>query len=328
MILFDNESTSAAFWFAAEEYILKVLRPDEPVLMLWNTDDTIMIGANQIAEAECDTTYARSSEIEVVRRSSGGGAIFTDRGTLQYTVILPCVEGDDPALTVRAWLAEPIIAALGRYGVSASLEGRNDVVIEGKKISGMAQYIREGYVCSHCSLLFSTDLEKLTRSLSVDREKFKTKAIASTRARVANISDHIDEKDLQSFRNALITSATQKVSSRAGFSEAESAAIAEIMREKYLNPEWTYGREPAFTFTNAKRFPGGRIEAFLDVKGGIIKEARISGDFLSLLPVAELEEKLKGVPHRADALTETLKTIDVQACLGSLGAPELLEVLL
>ena len=341
MILFEHDSKCAAYWFAAEEYIMKVLRPVEPVLMLWSTEDTIMVGANQVVRAECDVAYARSNGIKIVRRSSGGGAIFTDSGTLQMTVILPYLgwpqdfapnDDEDPhndaidaGTIARDWLASPIINTLAFYGAKAMIEGRNDITIDGKKISGIAQYIKGGYILSHCSLLFHTDLEKLAKCLTADREKFTTKALASVRARVTNVAGFIEESNMKNFCNTLIeTSGARRVK----FESGAVSAIDTIMREKYLNPDWTFGREPAFTFTNAKRFSGGRVEVFLDVKGGVIKEAHISGDFLSLLPVCELEAKLTGVAHRADALAEMLQTIDVRACLGSLSAAELLEVLL
>ena len=363
MILFENDSNSAAFYFAAEEYIMRYLKPDVATLMLWSTGDTIMIGANQITEAECDLAYAREAGIEVVRRSSGGGSIYTDHGTLQVTVIQPFGADDDCRNIARESITGPIIGALASRKVKASAEGRNDIVIEGRKVSGIAQYVKDGYICSHCSLLFGTDLEKLERSLTVDRSKYETKAIASARARVANITEYIAEKDMQSFIDELTESfnthchcesfnthchceehrneAIQNMDCRAPlrsarndemknqrFSADELAEIETIMNEKYLNPEWTFGREPAFTYTNKKRFHGGLLEVFLDVKGGVIKNARINGDFLSLMPVGGLEEILEDVPHREDALAEALGAVDVKQYLGSLGASELLETLL
>ena len=324
MILFENESKNAAFWFAAEEYIMQVLRPSEPALMIWSTEDTIMIGANQIAEAECDMAYAEAEGIAIVRRPSGGGAIFTDRGTLQVSIILPQEPKGDHATVSRKWLIEPVISTLAAYGVEASHEGRNDIVIDGRKVSGIAQHIKSGYISSHCSLLFNTDLEKLASSLTADREKYITKAIASVRARVANISEFIEEKSPENFRDALINTYQRLQFRRI---EIESDEIASIMYERYLNPEWTFGREPAFTFTNKKRFPGGLLEVFLDVKSGVIQSAKINGDFLSLLPVSELEKKLTGLYYRADAIEEALISVDITAYLGSIGKEELFQVL-
>jgi len=329
MILFNNDSKSAAFFFAAEDYIMCDLRPDETAMMLWSTNNTIMIGANQITEAECDMAYAKAADIEILRRPSGGGTIFTDRGTIQITLIQPFGPDDDPKKIVRKKIVKPVVTALERCGIIASGEGRNDIVIEGKKISGIAQHVKNGYICSHASLLFSNDLDMLVRCLTVDRTKYETKAVASVESRVANITDYISEFEIDNFLDALAEPYGKKegLQSR-GFDEDELTQIKKIMKDKYLNPEWTFGREPAFTFTNKKRFSGGQIEVFLDVKGGTIKDARITGDFLSLMPVADIEAKLTGVQHREDALEEALETIDIRAYMGSIGASELMEVLL
>jgi lipoate-protein ligase A len=381
MILLENDSTDASFYFAAEEYIMQTMKPKEPVLMLWRTGDTVMIGANQIVKAEIDEAYAKEAGVDIVRRPSGGGTIFTDEGTLQYTVILPYDEKSqyneksqydetqteaDPKACMREWLAEPLIETLGKLGVSASLEGRNDVAIDGKKISGLAQHVRSGYICSHGSLLFSTDLEKLARVLTVDKEKITSKAIASVSARVAKISDYLEiqwnlaVKDIQgakgatgvtgvtqgvppivSFREAFIDNyrdsqkekttrrrITRRKITRKVFYEDELIEIEKIKQEKYDNDEWTYGREPAFTYTNKKRFPGGQVEVFLDIKGNVIRNAVIKGDFLALRPIEEIEKSLTGAPHKEVALREALHVLDINNILGSITEEELLETLL
>jgi lipoate-protein ligase A len=327
-MLFENNSTKAAFYFAAEEYIMMHYRPQEAALMVWSTDDTVMIGANQVAEAESDGDYAKSVGIEIIRRPSGGGAIFTDPGTLQYTVILPYRTGDDAKSFVRDWLAGPVIETLACFGAGVSIEGRNDIVIEGKKIAGIAQYIKNGYLCSHGSLLFNTDIAKLARVLTVDREKIKTKAIASVDARVTNITDYIDEKDIRNFREAFIESFEHEgVVRRKAFKPDELEKIGTIRRERFENPDWTYGHGPAYTTKKKKRFPGGGLEISLDIKGGAIQNIRINGDYMALRPIVALEEALKGAAYREDRVLTALKGVDVKLCLGSLGEKELMETL-
>lgn len=225
MIIYEINSTSAADYFAAEDHIMQVIRPTEPALMFWSTAPTVMLGANQIAEAEYDKNYTDTENIEIVRRRSGGGAIFTDEGALQVTVILPFTPSSDPnpdpdtnsdmrAIAIK-WLAEPLAKTLKKYNITATFEGRNDVVIEGKKISGLAQHISHGYICSHASILYSTDLEKLTKALTPSPEKLQKKGIASVRARVTNISDHLPashrDGSCGSFREALIKTYTNEI---------------------------------------------------------------------------------------------------------------------
>jgi len=331
MILFESDRTDAAFYLAAEEYIMRDIKPEVPALILWIIDDTVVIGANQVVKAEVDEAYAAGAGIAIARRPSGGGAIFADKGGIQFTVILPYDEGGinpDPGAHMREWLAEPLIETIGGFGVKASLVGRNDVSIDGKKVSGLSQFVKYGYICSHGTLIFSTDMEKLARVLTVDSEKIASKAVASVRKRVTSISEHIPVKDVRVFREALIESyGKNEAVSRRGFTADELARIEKIRLGKYGSPEWIYGHEPAFTYTSGKRFPGGRIDAFLDVKGGVIQNAVIRGDFLALKPVAEIEEGLAGVPHREEALREALRGLGVKSVLGSLTEDELLEVL-
>ena len=335
MILFENDSRSAAFFFAAEEYIMCVLKPQVPALMLWITNDVVMLGVNQIAKAECDLAYASEAGIEVVRRPSGGGTIFTDCGTLQYTVIVPYSDKTDVKDVVRDWLVEPLTHTLTNYGITSSYEGRNDVVIDGRKISGTAQHIREGYICSHGSLLFNTNLERLARVLTVDREKIQTKAVASVSARVTKIIDHISAEKrgaspaaLHEFKEAFIESYGEKNPVlRRSFTPEELREIEKTKSARYASSEWTFGRDPAFTFTNKKRFPGGGLEVFLDVKGGVIQSVKITGDFLALRPIEEIEKSLNGVPHKEESLAAALRSFDVSAVLGSITNEELLSVL-
>ena len=169
MICYEPLSMDGAFHFSAEEFIMKSLRPVDPVLMLWQTDPTVMLGANQIAGAEMDLNLAAEAGIAVVRRSSGGGAIYTDPGTLLYTIIFPWdPKGVDPKDVVKNYLARPVTSALAALGGHAVREGRNDIVMDGKKISAIAQYVRHGYLCSHGSLLLNADLDALGRILTVD----------------------------------------------------------------------------------------------------------------------------------------------------------------
>ncbi|MDR1797065.1 MAG: lipoate--protein ligase [Clostridiales Family XIII bacterium] len=325
----SEKTDKAAFWFAAEEHVMRDLAPGEPVLMLWRTRDTAMVGAHQIAEAEVDRAYAEAAGIDIVRRASGGGAIFTDAGTLLYTIILPHREGMDPKDVVRERLAGPVTRALSKLGVTAALEGRNDLLIGGRKFSGIAQCLSGGYLLSHGSLLFDADLAKLARVLTVGREKIETKAVPSVRARVTNITEHTQERDIAAFRQALVESwAEDGPLGRRVFGEGSLSAIGAIMRGKYENPSWTYGHAPAFSIRNKARFPGGGVEAFLSVEGGKVASVRITGDFLALRPASEVEGALLGAPYEKEALASALARARAAEALGSITEEELLSVLL
>ncbi|MDR2163309.1 MAG: lipoate--protein ligase [Clostridiales Family XIII bacterium] len=340
MIYISSESMDGAFHFASEEYVIEGMKPGSPVFMLWRTDRTVMLGANQVAEAEVDLPYAAARGIAVVRRSSGGGAIYTDPGALLYTIILPFTERTDTKAVIEEYLAGPVIDALGSMGVAASLEGRNDILVGGKKISGIAQYIRDGYLCSHGSLLFDADLAELARVLTVDDEKIVSKALRSIRSRVTNIAPHLPEyggaavgaaTDAQPHIQAFIGRLRASWNGAFGlspyeFTDGEMDEIAMIRAEKYASDRWTFGRAPRYSYRHSTRFPGGSVEVFADIKGGVIEQVKIVGDFLALRPVEELECRFVGVPFRAEALSRAISEYDVIRTLGSITKDELLSV--
>ena len=193
MIYIEPQSMDAAFHFSVEEYLMGRAESDEAILMLWQTDKTVMLGSNQVAEAEIDEAVVRENDIRVVRRRSGGGTIFTDPGTLLYTVILPWNDAFDTREILRRRVGGPIVSALADMGVPAALEGRNDILVNGGKVSGLAQYIKGGRICSHGSLLYDADLDLLAKVLRVDSEKIRSKAIRSVRSRVANLKEFMPE---------------------------------------------------------------------------------------------------------------------------------------
>jgi len=237
LIFIETDSKDAAYCFSVEELFTRYIRKNEPVLMLWQTDKTVMLGNNQIAEAEVNIEFARASEIQVVRRSSGGGAIFTDAGTVLYTVIEP-LTGDTAGH--REKVAAAVIKALGKMGVTAVREGRNDILIEGRKISGFAQYTSANHVCTHGSLLYDTDLEVLTNILIANPSKLQPKGIASIRSRVTNIKPYINVKyTVDEFigvlKNELLRDRNFKVHE---FNSMENKIINRIYNEKYANVEW------------------------------------------------------------------------------------------
>ncbi|MDR0518601.1 MAG: hypothetical protein LBG82_00890 [Clostridiales Family XIII bacterium] len=332
---------------------MNTLRPREPAFMLWRTNPTVMIGANQIAEIEADLAYARESSIAVVRRSSGGGAIYTDPDTVLYTIILPYTESD--AFDIKAacsdYLSGPVIAALGELGVAASLEGRNDILVDGKKIAGIAQYIKHGYLCSHGSLLFDADLGELTRVLTVNDEKIKSKALRSVRSRVTNIKEHLPqaaeaenglrastrkddsgflqsgEPDTAAFMNALRGHLSRAFApAEYTFSESDLAGIEKLRAEKYASDEWTFGRTPRYSFHSAGRFAGGSVEIFADVKNGVIERLKITGDFLALRPVSDVEYRFVDIPFRTDTIASVLAGINTSDYFGAITREELLSV--
>ena len=325
MMLFEDPSKKASFHFAAEEYIMRDIKPTEPVYMVWQTGDTVMLGANQIADIEIDREYARFNGIDIVRRSSGGGAIFTDMGTLLYTIIIPYHDYMDPKEVAREYFSQPVTCVLRKLGVDAKAEGRNDIQIDGKKISGIAQYMKYGYLCTHGSLLFNADIEKLSRVLTVDQEKITSKAIRSVSSRVTNISNYSKTNDISALIAGLIESSSTE---RSIFSERDIVKINEIKQNQYESRDWTFGHNPPFTFRNAFRFPDGRVEVCLVIRNGVIEDCRIFGDFLALRSVFEIEDVILGTLYDGDSLSAVISNLKLTDYFGEVSKREFLCLML
>jgi len=239
MILVESNSKDAAYHFSVEELFTRYIRKNEPVLMLWQTGKTVMLGNNQLLEAEVDIEFALESAITIVRRSSGGGAIYTDHGTVLYTVIQPLTNS---TASIREDVASKIIKALIDMEVPAVREGRNDILVDGKKISGFAQYTSGSHVCTHGSLLYNTDLDTLDKVLIANENKLRPKGITSIRSRVTNIKPYLKENlTTEAFINKLKATLfnTEKIIEYK-ISNENLAKIDQINTDKYSNQEWNY----------------------------------------------------------------------------------------
>jgi lipoate-protein ligase A len=264
-----------------------------------------------------------------VRRASGGGTIFTDPGVLLYTVILPLpYRGTSDVKRLESeHVSGPVVSALRGMGIEAGVEGRNDIMMNGAKISGLAQYVKGSRLCTHGSLLFSANLDDLAAVLKPDDGKIRSKALRSVRARVANISPMLpDVGDIEDFRRLLKKYILEGQDADEYILTADDIArIEEIRRRKYANPDWTFGHAPRFSFHQAKRFAAGKVEIFLDIAEGVIKSCAIKGDFLGVTPIRELEELLESQPYRRDAIIRALEGVDTTRCLGGVSKEQFVE---
>ena len=329
VIYIESKSTDAAFNLAAEEYIMRYFAPETPAFMFWRTEKCVVIGRAQIASGEIDLQAAYSLGIQVARRSSGGGAVFSDPGNIMHSLITSFGDSDDPKKIEREQSVEFIAGALRKMGISAVSEGRNDITVGGRKISGLAQYAIKNRLCTHGSLLYDTDLDLLTRVLKSDPEKISSKSVGSVRARVVNLREYFKpEISAGDFFERLKKFLFDEINiENYDFTEKETERINIIRAEKYANPDWIIGAAPRFSFHRSKRFASGKTEIFLYVERGMIKSCKIFGDFLGILPIEELETKLENQPHDFGALSEILSATDLRVYLGGIKRDELLECL-
>ena len=312
---------------ALEQYLFDHADRSQGYLMLWQNENTIVVGKYQNTVAEINNTFVREKEIRVVRRLSGGGAVYHDLGNLNFTFI---VDANDAERINFRMFCEPIMRTLATFGVKAELSGRNDITVDGKKFSGNAQYLKEGRVMHHGTILFDTDSSIIGSALQVDREKLESKGVKSVVSRVTNLRAHLPEgTTLADFKARLVEELGKSdVMEPMTLDEAALARIEEIKGERYDTWEWNYGRSPGYTDTRRRRIEGvGTVEAQLQMKNEEIRELRFYGDFFANGNVAELEEKLRGCRCEKEALRQRLMGLDCGGYIRGLTAEDLVELL-
>ena len=326
--IINLSSTDPAFNLAAEEYLFSGMPRDRAYVMLWQNDGAVIIGKYQNTAAEVNGPYLESHGIKAVRRLSGGGAVYHDMGNLNFTLITDARAGGKVDL---ALFCRPVVRALARFGVEAEISGRNDVTVDGKKFSGNAQYVRDGRVMHHGTILFDSDLAVVQEALRVKAEKLAGKGVSSVRSRVTNLKPLLPEgTTLEDFRRVL----SQELSrggeaEEASFSRENLKAIRQLKRARYDRWEWNWGASPAGTLKNSARIEGaGSIEAVMGLEKGCIKSLSFQGDFFSSHEPEELAARLIGVPLKAGALGDALKGLKVSDYFRGLTKRDLLELLM
>lgn len=282
-------STDPYHNLAVEEYIFE--KTQDNVFILWQNDKTVVIGKNQNINCELDFDFVNKNGIKVARRITGGGAVYHDLGNLNYSFISSTgKEGID-----FAYFTRPIIDALSALGVDARLTGRNDIEVEGKKISGNAQYSKNGRTLHHGTLLFDTDLSVLSSALRVDEEKIKSKAIKSTRSRVTNLKSLIPIKDINEFIDYLCCFIINKFSPET-IPEPNDEYITEL-EQRNSSEEWLFPKSAylsSFTVRKKKKYDFGIVDIELSMNGDIISDIKIYGDFFGTKDLSELSAKISG----------------------------------
>jgi lipoate-protein ligase A len=328
MLYIDNQGiTDPRVNLAIEEYAVKHLDINETYLLFYVNQPSIIIGKNQNTFEEINVDFVRENDIIVVRRLSGGGAVYHDLGNLNFSFITKN-EGDN-FHNFRKF-TEPVVRALHKLGVPAELSGRNDILVQGRKISGNAQFTTRGRMFSHGTLMLNTNLEDVVAALNVKAEKIESKGIKSIRSRVANISEFLDKPlSMDEFKRLLLESIFEGQSPIPEYklTDADWQAIHEISRERYQNWDWNFGKSPKFNVQRSRRFPIGSIDVRLNVNRGIIEGCKIYGDFFGAGDVADLEQRLTGVRYEYDALNEALSDVDVTYYFGNISKQEFLDLI-
>lgn len=313
MLFVDNQNEhDPAMNLALEEYVLRQSKQNEDLLLFYINEPSIIIGCHQNTLEEINHDYVEQHGIHVVRRLSGGGAVYHDLGNLNFSFLTDYQQENFQNFKK---FTEPVVRCLKELGVTAELSGRNDILVDGHKVSGNAQYISKGRMVSHGTLLFSTDLSEVSKALHVQTGKIASKGIKSVRSRVANISEFLNQPmDIETFKKHILETYFKGVPEIPVYplSTKDWEEVHQLAAERYRSWEWTYGNSPDFNVERRQRFPGGEIDARLFVKQGVIQSIKFYGDFFSEFHIEELEHLLSGVRYGRKEIISSLQGLAIE----------------
>lgn len=284
-----------------DEYVLEH-GPSEPVFYLWRNSPAVIIGRNQNAYAEVNLPFLEANGIALVRRITGGGAVYHDLGNLNYSIVGPT--------RMFAHERPGVIAdALRSMGVPAELGGRNDIFVDGHKCSGYARRLWKDRTMIHGTLMFSVDFEQLVQALSVPGGKMSASGVESVRSRVANLQEYLPDMSMEQFTAAL----QERLAAGDGFCHtepSERASVTHIDSSKFRSWEWNYGKSPEAAFCKTKRFPCGTITASYSLVHGRLHNVRFTGDFIGPADVSTLERRMENQPVSIDLFPDVQDFFD------------------
>lgn len=322
-----DKSTDPQWNLAAEEYLFKNFK--EPIFRLWQNNNSIIVGHHQNTLAEINVDFVSKNNIPVVRRLTGGGAVFHDMGNVNFTFIDNIKEKEKSA-AMFARFTKPIIKALRKLGVDAYLEGRNDLLIDGKKFSGNAVARYKNRVLQHGTLLFSSSMANLSDALASRPEKFSGKSVQSNRSRVTNISEHLkNPMSIIEFIDFMHNEIAAKPGSKYRlyvYTKEDVAAISRLYREKYTQDTWNYGKSPKYQYSKVQKFPAGLVELYFEVSKGEIVDIKIFGDYFFNKETSELENHIRGCKHSHDSLEDLIKKINLSDYISNIEGEEFLSM--
>jgi len=302
------ETTDPAVNLATEEWLLRHDTAD--VFMLWRNGPSIIIGRNQNAHAQINEAFVRAQGIPVVRRLTGGGAVFHDLGNVNFTFIT--TGRTSTALDFKRF-TDPIVAALQKIGVPCRLDGRNDLTVHGRKISGNAQFALGNRVLHHGTLLYAASMPDIAQALVVNPVKYQDRAVKSVAARVANIRSFLHEPlSVEDFIQFIFTAIVPRdQSDDRRLTPEEQQGIELLADRKYRSYAWNFGRSPKYAFSKSIRTAGGVVEIHFDVERGVIQALKIFGEFFSKNELVSLENKVRGCCHSREALLQRLAEVNL-----------------
>lgn len=333
MYFVDNGNNyDASLNIALETYLVENRLVDEPILLFYINDPSIIVGRNQNTIEEVNQAYVEEKGIRVVRRMSGGGAVYHDRGNFSFCFI----KDDDGSFRDFASFTQPVIEALHKMGAKgAELKGRNDLLIDDKKFSGNAMYAKNGRMTAHGTILFDANLDEVTKALKPRKEKFESKGIKSVRSRVTNIKPYVlpeyQKLSTEEFRDLLLLEIfgveRREQVKELKLTDEDWNKVRAIQADRFGNWDWNYGQSPAFAIQMSQKFPFGFVDFRFNVEQGVIKEVKVYGDFFGLGDISDVEDALVGVRFEREAVKQVFENLDFNKYFGRVTSEEILALI-
>ncbi|WP_027107696.1 lipoate--protein ligase [Lacticigenium naphthae] len=328
-----QEVNDARLNLAIEYYLLNEVSLDEPILLFYINDNAIIIGKNQNTYEEVNTKYVEENEVTVVRRFSGGGAVYHDFGVLNFCFI---TQDDGDSFRNFKKFTSPVIDALHKMGVEgAELKGRNDLVINDLKFSGNAMYSKNGRMTAHGTLMFDSEIDAVVGALKPKKHKLESKGIKSIRSRVTNIKPFLDDDyqymNTKQFREKLLLNIFNvnsiKEVKEYKLTDKDWKQIDKFAEQYTANWEWNYGTSPKFDLERSERLSIGTVEVKLNVERGMITELKIYGDFFGLGEISDVEQKFIGCNYNQKTISDILEQVDLSYYFGDVSKKELVDLI-
>lgn len=325
MLCIKHRSTDPYFNIATDEFIFKHLKED--CFMLWQNDNAIIVGKHQNTLSEINLDYVKEKEIKVVRRLSGGGAVYHDMGNLNFSFTRT---GENTEMVDFRRYTKPILEVLKNLNIAAKFEGRNDLTINGKKFSGNAEHVFKNKVLHHGTLLFSSEMKDVSGALKINPLKYKDRAVKSVPKRVTNISDHLEKNiSLEEFTDRIMNHiiSTNPDAKPYEFTPADLDKIQQIRDEKYSTWEWNFGRSPDYNFVQGVRTDGGTIEMHMNVSKGKIIDVKIHGDFFHIKDIEPIERALENIKHEEKEIRKVLQQFNLKEYFNNITEDDLVSIM-
>lgn len=326
MVFLESSSTNPYFNLALEEYVFEHMDRQKEYFMLWQNHNTIVVGKYQNTAEEINQHFVDEHNIRVVRRLSGGGAVYHDTGNLNFTFIVD--QKPNSEFNFEAFVV-PVVRALEKLGVKAKFNGRNDITINGQKFSGNSQYMKHGRLLHHGCIMLDSNLTTVADALKVKDAKFDSKSVKSVRSRVTTINANAPRRiSMEEFKAALRECALERGEMEEYvLTEQDIAAVNRLRDEKYATWEWNYGRSPEYDLRVEQKFDAGLVTIHLQAEAGRIKEIHFSGDFFGNGEISELESAMVSL-RLDDHLEEALKSLNVSYFINGVTAKDISNMLL